>query len=349
MMVETVFMPSVYRPPSQTALETKAYCELVLHLLQDIERNGIIFEDQSGHLNAARNDLLKLWPTSCRPRAMAILKRLRKQNRLLPVSTTSDARSNLFPNTGCVTAFAVACSQNPRGLLHGTHCTCANNCHSQSNVSSPFIDVLNYLNSDLAKEFRRLREFESPQNTDRERVADLSIHPLLRWTRTLTIVDRYIGRSVLDGDETREYGEGMPARRFLQGIEWLVGQFAEVNLPHRNSPGKVTIITGAILNVPQRQLLEQDTIPHFTKFIQSLAQKTGLQITLEFYEESPTRLPHSRYLITDQVAVSLEPGVDAFSSPTLRQTLRMTVREDQTAARDDIKGAVSSLKALASA
>lgn len=348
MMVDTVFMPSVYRPPSQTALETKAYCELVLRLLQDVERNGIIFEDQSGHLNDARSDLLKLWPASCRKRAMAILQHLSKQNRLLRVSTVSDPRFNRFPNTACVTAFAVAYSQNPRGLLHGTHCTCADNC--QSNVSTPFIDVLDYPNSDLANEFRRLREFESPQNTDRDRLADLSIHPLLRWARTLTIVDRYIGRSVFDDVETREYGARMPASRFLQGIEWLVGQFAEVNLPHQNSPGKVTIITGAILNVPQRRLVEQNTIPHFTSFIQSLARKTGLQITLEFYEESPpTSLPHSRYLITDQVAVSLEPGVDAFGSATLRQTLRMTVREDQTAARNDVKAAVSPLKTLTSA
>lgn len=127
--------------------------------------------------------------------------------------------------------------------------------------------------------------------------------PIFRPSRQLKLVDRYLGRHTTK--------RGSVDERWQRSIFWIVDSFFKATRRTESfSPPQVKIITGTGTSRKGSDIL---MIQRALEALQKdLCKQYGTRVSITLRQEGHLggELPHARFIITDQAAWTIDPGID---------------------------------------
>ncbi len=304
-----LWWPLVFDRPTTDSAE---YFANRLRLLQDVfVHGGVALTDR---LNAPPHRLeaaLSKWPVD-QHRALELVRQLAKHHRwrMVPGSPGPDP-------DGCQWAATVVAHAD--GVVVLDSCACGHDCMRET----PGTPVSKY------GEAPWLQNLTDPVVTISKEWGSGELEalwsPVLRDARSVTIVDRYIGRVAHKKND---------ALRFRRALTWVVRLWHEQNATR---PRTLHLVTGQWLPVAEGQTRpapnSMQVQQHLVGVRHDLAAWPWLSLDIDLRGELKgdlsSQLPHNRYLHTDQGTWELGQGVDAFDtqggvtpSTVTRQTVR---------------------------
>lgn len=192
-------------------------------------------------------------------------------------------------------------------------------CNAQRSLATPVVDVAGYPLAEFHSIRRRRRALVvGDGQMGSRKFEDLVLVPLFRDAKHLEFYDRYIGRAIVTRNQT-----GALVRRakippgYRKTLEWMLGTFARES----NATVTRTVEVYAGIDAHRRKPQEiQLAVSEFRAYEAELQRRFGLSIRLLLQEESAFRsMVHARYVVTDQVGVFLDRGLDLlWSDPQMR-------------------------------
>jgi hypothetical protein len=301
MLVRTILLPSILRanPENQPA-----HYGMVIRLLQDLEKNGVMLLDDTNCIRASLLQDIPKWPVKFRKKAEVILTALKKKNRFVEVSLKDEVQATC-KNKPCQQCIRIATIYSPPAILASQGC---NQCAQAQLASIPSVEVVdvaeysisNFFESHLKPSDRLLKKAEWKQDKFEQEI----LIPLFRDAKHIKIYDRWVGRSVLTHPDI-----GQLTDNYKLSLEWILEVFL------RESRLGVGGIFEVYTGLDTRQLKKADV----STFVASLRQFEFHRKTAQSFpnfkviikeETKDSQMPHDRYLITNQVAVSIDRGLD---------------------------------------
>ena len=297
MLVRTILLPSVLKthPENQSA-----HYAVVIRLLQDLENNGVVLLDDTQCIRASLLQDISKWPVKFRKKAEVLLTTLKKKNRFVEVPLKNEVQATC-KNKPCQQCIRIAKSYSPPALLASQGC---NHCAETQLASLPsveVIDVAEYSVSDFFESYlkssdRILSNGEWKQDKFEQEI----LIPLFRDAKHIKIYDRWIGRSILTKN----------ANKYKLTLEWILDVFMKV---YRFRAGGVFEVYSGFYPQKQNGKLPPDITVAVAALhqLETEIQKTYPNFKLIIKKETKNRqMPHERYLITNQVGVSIDRGFD---------------------------------------
>lgn len=294
MLVRTILLPSVFTsiPQDQASLYNS-----VIRLLQDLEKNGLVLIDDNNCIKQALSQGVSKWPLKFRKPALVLLEQLKKKNRLVELSLNSKIEANCVA-AQCHNCIRMAKVYLPPAIIANNNC---NECAKKQLASVSTVEVVDVAEYSISNLFdvhlnQGDRLILNSEWTQKEFEEEILI-PLLRDAKDVKIYDRYIGRSILTKN----------AAKYKLTLEWIINVF----LRERGSKLKgVFEVYGGLDNfsipiakipsaVSKLRNLETDMQKRYPKFKLIIKKET-----------KNYQMPHDRFLITNQVAVSIDRGFD---------------------------------------
>jgi len=276
----------------------------LVRMLRDLSENCIIFIDRDATLAREFFEELNMWPVKYRKPAKELLTRLRRYNRLIKMAPSSLLKKGCsFPSChiGVTTAEAartdavVACDQ------------CQPCASSQLVVS--VVSVSDYHTSSFCSERSRLLQVRAANGEIHDQAFEQRVlRPLFAFAKQVRIYDRYIGRSIPPAPGSGNRLDVLLGERYRRSLEWLARCLAH-STQHETPPDLFIYCGVQAWRFPRESVYL--SVSELRTFAESLNEKYGLRVTVVFKEEAPGReMMHARYLITDQIGVLIERGVD---------------------------------------
>lgn len=305
--------PKLFEAPISDAPDD--YYDVRLTLLHDIfECGALALTDHEGDPPSEIQSLIQKWPQKSRSKAETLLKAMTRHKSWVPSSVVQ------HQNPGCEWAWSAA--QEAERTILPRQCQCDRHCLER--LEPPGVILSNYWAGTWRKAMRQCKIAVTSMWThdDLER---LFWGPLLEQATTLTIVDRYIGRSAC---EAVKRSRGGSAERYRENI----GRLAEW-WSRRNPHGRARTL---ILYTPGRWQTEEsrDQIRRQVDAIRvHLANWPWL--TVQAVLKLDDGFPHERYVHTSRGSTwELSKGIDFFGSGP--KALRHTVSRASKAEWDDV-------------
>lgn len=294
MLVRTILLPSVFTsiPEDQASLYNS-----VISLLQNLEKNGVVLIDDNNCIKQALSQGVSKWPVKFRQKAQKLLVELNKKGRLVELSLNGEMKSSCG-EPPCHNCMRMAKLYLPPAIIANNNCKkCASN--QLASVSTvEVVDVAEYSISNffdvhLNQGDRLILNSEWTQKEFEEEI----LIPLLRDAKDVKIYDRYIGRSILTEN----------AAKYKLTIEWIINVFVRERGSKLNGVfevygglGNLSIRSAEIPRaVSELRNLETDMQKRYPKFKLIIKKET-----------QNSQMPHDRFLITNQVAISIGRGFD---------------------------------------
>ncbi len=300
MLVRTILLPSVLKthPDNQSP-----HYAMVIRLLQDLENNGVVLLDDTQCIKASLLQDISKWPVKFRKKAKVLLTTLKNKNRFVEVSLKGEVQATC-KNKPCQQGIRIAKSYLPPAILTSQGCNqCA---HSQLVLVSSVevIDVTEYCISDffeshLKSSDRVLSNGEWKQDKFEQEI----LIPLFRDAKHIKIYDRWVGRSALTNPN------GQVADNYKFTLEWILDLF--VRESRLGVDGIFEVHTGL-----DTRCISKAKVPTFVASLRSFESDMrkaysfpNFQVSIK-EETQADQMPHERYLITNQVAISIDRGFD---------------------------------------
>ena len=298
MLIRTTLLPSVFTfPPGDTA----SVYGMVIGLLQILEKTGVILVDDEQCISDAFSQRFNRWPESSnkfKKKAQVLLKELDKKNRIVSVRLQGQVSSDCGDRS-CQYCIRIAKDYLPIAVLARQAC---NPCVQNQLVhlsTVRVIDVDEYTIDDAfcSRLTPRDHVFDHGEGKQHKFEQEILV-PLFRDAKHVKIYDRYIGRSILQKN----------ADNYKLALEWILEVFVRESRkpgvfeiysgfytqPHPNQPP--ADVPGAKVALRQLETDMRKIYPNFKLIIKN--------------ENRCHQLPHDRYLVTNQVAVSIGRGFD---------------------------------------
>lgn len=289
-----------------------AFFGLAISLLRDLEENCLILvdSDPARITTSSIGDVVATWPQRYRTPAKAILARLRDRKRFPNVLHYSEA-----PTCGslpCRHPIGIASAYSPDAVFVAPECEAS----VGSLLTGPGVLTLNdYPLSRFAQQRRDGRSYRIGFGSLTQPLAERDLFdPILRYATHVTIVDRYIGRSIPDGDGTGVFG-----RDYQRSLAWFCEMYRKaVTLRGTQSKATLEIWSGVDMNRVSPTEATQ-ALRQLRQWQQQIAVGVpNLSVSVK-KETHLGEMPHARYLITDQAAFVIERGFDLlFSDSQMR-------------------------------
>ncbi len=253
--------------------------------------------------NCIRASLLQdipKWPVKFRKKAEVLLTALKKKNRFVEVSLKDEVQATC-KNKPCQQCIRIAVIYSPRAILASQAC---NQCAQANLASVPSVEVVDvaeycisdFFESHLKPSDRILKKAEWKQDKFEQEI----LIPLFRDAKHIKIYDRWIGRSILTKN----------ADKYKLALEWVLDVFLKVS--RFGSVGIIEVYSGFYI---QKQ--PGKPLPDVTSAVAALHQlETDMRTTHPNFnliikkETQGRQMPHDRYLLTNQVSVSIDRGFD---------------------------------------
>jgi len=297
MLVRTILLPSVLRANPENP---SAHYGMVIRLLQDLEKNGVVLADDKNCIRASLLQDIPKWPLNFRKKAEVLLKTLKKKNRFVEVSLKDEVQATC-KNKPCQQGIRIAKTYLPPAILASQGCNQCAQAQLESVSNVEVVDVAEYSISDffeshLKPSDRVLRKGDWKQDTFEQEI----LIPLFRDAKHIKIYDRWVGRSILTPN----------ADKYKLTLEWILNVFLRES--HSGKAGVFEVYSGFY---PQIQPGKPST--DITKVVTALCKlETDIQKRHPHFkliikkETKANQMPHNRYLLTNQVAVSIDRGFD---------------------------------------
>ncbi|GET42903.1 hypothetical protein MiSe_77210 [Microseira wollei NIES-4236] len=298
MLGRTILLPSVLR----TNYESQAAdYSMVIRLLQDIENNGVVLVDDTNCIRASLLQDIPKWPPKFRKKAEVVLKSLKKKNRFVEVSLKEEVTATC-KNKPCQKCIRIAKIYSPAAILASQDCIECAKAQLKAVSSVEVVDVAEYCLSDFFESHlklsdRTLNKGEWKQDKFEQEI----LIPLFRDAKHIKIYDRWIGRSV-----SNQRNPGQISDNYKLTIEWIIDVFLQKS--RWGVDGIFEVYSG--LDTRNNKANVPTFVTELRKFECDIKQSLpNFKLTIK--EETKTnQMPHERYLITNQVAVSIDRGFD---------------------------------------
>ncbi len=297
MLVRTILLPSVFTsiPEEQASLYS-----LTIKLLHELEKTGVILVDDKNCIKTALSQGISEWPEKFKKPAQKLMKKLWKNHRFVELSLRSDIQLNCGRKQ-CQPCIRIAKEYLPLAVLARQEC---NSCANKQLTEVPTVKVIDIeeysidddLRSHLNERARILGKGEWKQDKFEQEI----LIPLFRDAKNIKIYDRWIGRSILTSN----------ADKYKLTLEWILDVFLRVS--RLGSGGVVEVYSGFYpQKQPGKQPCNVTDVVTALRQLEAALQKTHPTVRLIIKKETQAcQMPHDRYLITNQVAVSIDRGCD---------------------------------------
>ena len=284
MLTRIILFPCVFISVNET--------QIIIIMLMDILRSGIILIDDQNQILQSIEASINNWNPKFKRKAKEILKKLKKKNRFVKVSTTQPLISNCNNQIeeNCIKVFT---SEDFYRII-ARHNQCANNGLVGNRVSLLEDYAISCLVDKLRKSSLTLITGEWKQDRFEEEI----LIPLFRDAKHIKIYDRWIGRSALQGTTNHQ-----------PTLKWFLEVFQKVATIRLDTVFEVYCGIGS---QKKDKILLPKAITALRKFeaeIQVLFPYFKLFIKEETFDY---QLPHDRYLITNQTSIYIGRGFDLF-------------------------------------
>ncbi len=304
MLVRTILLPSVLRanPENQPA-----HYGMVIRLLQDLKKNGVVLLDDTNCIRASLLQDIPKWPVKFRKKAEVLLTELKKKNRFVEVSLKDEVQATC-KNKPCQQCIRIAKIYSPPAILASQGCNQCAQAQLASIPSVEVVDVAEYSISDFFDSYLKPRDhlLNRGEWTQHEFEQEILI-PLLRDAKDVKIYDRYIGRSILQKKNAATY-------KFT--LKWIIDVFVR----ERSSKFKgVFEVYGGVNTCSIPKPKRPNAVAALRKLESDLRQFHPAFKLIIKDETQGGEMPHDRFLVTNQVAVSVGRGFNLLfgSNPRL--------------------------------
>ena len=310
MLVRTILLPSVFRVnPGKSNAE---YC-MVIRLIQDLEKNGIVLVDDTHCTLAAMREDIKKWPQKYITKAQKLLISLEKRDRFVEISLNDEVQAKC-KNQQCQQCIRMAKIYLPPAIISSNHC---NECAEKQIAQFPSIEVVDVAEYSMSNFFEahlnQNDHFFGKGELTQQEFDDKILIPLLRDAKHVKIYDRYIGRSILNKKVAKKY-------KFT--IKWILDVF----LRERGSKfkGVFEIYGGVNISKDIPKAKTDDAIVALREFEKDFKEMYPNFKLLIKDETKGSEMLHDRFLVTNQVAVSLGRGFNLlFGNPSRVQDVKI--------------------------
>ncbi len=301
MLVRTILLPSVLRANPENP---SAHYGMVIRLLQDLEKNGVVLADDTNCIRASLLQDIAKWPLNFRKKAEVILKTLKKKNRFVEVSLKDEVQATC-KNKPCQQCIRIATIYLPPAILASHGCNQCAQAQLETVSSVEVVDVAeysisNFFETHLKPSDRILKKAEWKQDKFEQEI----LIPLFRDAKHIKIYDRWVGRSVLTHPD-----KGQMKDNYKLTLEWILDVFLQKS--RWKNKGVFEVYTG--LDTRKIAPVELSTFVAALRQFESDMRQThsfpNFKVTIK-KETQDSQMTHARYLITNQVAVSIDRGFD---------------------------------------
>jgi hypothetical protein len=316
MLYKTTLSPSIFR------LEERTYIPFV-GVLRELAKNCLIIVDSQGELEAEIAATVKKLPPKYQRQAKEFHKTLKARGRIVKYDT-SCSLSALKEN---LCEFHQLAVEELRDLLIFTGSDC---CLKSSILpKSRGVDLEEYLLSNRFME-RKDNHILSDGQFNKSKMEKDIVIPLFETAKNVKIIDRYVGRSMINRNGNIEPSV---VERYQRTLMWLLEIFDKVSSrPNR----RFEIYTGVNpqgLSADEVRCL-YDKMINFVEFAKSKFTNYDLSLIVKRETLNYEEMPHARYLITNQISVLVERGFDLLWSDQQMDNAGLNSRTDQRKIRD---------------
>lgn len=298
MLVRTILLPSVLRANSEN--QTADY-GMVIRLLQDLEKNGVVLVYDTNCIKASLLQDIPKWPVKFRKKAEVLLKSLKKKNRFVEVLLKDEVTATC-KNKPCQQCIRIAKIYSPPAILASQDCIECAKAQLESVSSVEVVDVAEYCVSDFFESHLNLSDRTlSKGEWKQDKFEQEILIPLFRDAKHIKIYDRWIGRSV-----SNPPNPGQIADNYKLTIEWIIDVFLRES---RSEVGRVFEVYSG-LDTWKNKANVPTFVTELRKFESDIKQSFPNFKLIIKKETQTDQMPHERYLITNQVAVSIDRGFD---------------------------------------
>lgn len=332
MIFETIHLPILYSIDREDLRADLKYGACIQILRDALENCLILYPVGQGTFEDI-NASLKRWPSTRSKKAIAVLMQLRNRNRFVAVSFDRHG-GRLSARNSCCESLAITQLTKPDALIGPDICQRAPICAIES---SRIITLENYAFSGFADERRNgltceLRAGEWSKVEFEQRVWKR----VFRHARHVRLFDRWVGRKTCEmidklspthvtalssGQDftTRDEWSTMFPANFERGLTWIFEQF----MMHSRCGERFELTTeisprNFSRQIPNRAMVSAGNI--LCQFADKLsassgARKTGIRFDLKIKTGTyDSEMAHARFLVTDQIKLSIDPGFDLLDS-----------------------------------
>lgn len=297
MLVRTVLLPSVFTAIPEN--ESSLY-RVVITLLETLAKNGLILVDDQECIQKLLIAGIEEWPQKYRKQVKVALKRLNEKNRFVKVYIKNESLLTCI-NKPCDQCIQIAHDFCPTAVMTRQECF---SCAEQHLKLFNTVKVFNISEDSIYDLFPSDYTLKKGEWTQQKFEQNILI-PLLRDAKNVKIYDRYIGRSILAPNATK----------YQLVLEWIIDVFIRERGSKLN--GVFEVYGGFDIRIRKNEIKSAvDKLRNLENELQKKYPNFRLVIKKESKE---SQMPHDRYLITNQVAVSFGRGFDLLygSSPKL--------------------------------
>jgi hypothetical protein len=242
-----------------------------------------------------------------RKKAEVLLTALKKKNRFVEVSLKDEVQATC-KNKPCQQCIRIATIYSPPAILASQGCNQCAQAQLALFPSVEVVDVAEYSISDFFDSYLKPRDhlLNRGEWTQHEFEQEILI-PLLRDAKDVKIYDRYIGRSILQKKNAATY-------KFT--LKWIIDVFVR----ERSSKFKgVFEVYGGVNTCSIPKPKRPNAVAALRKLESDLRQFHPAFKLIIKDETQGGEMPHDRFLVTNQVAVSVGRGFNLLfgSNPRL--------------------------------
>lgn len=269
--------------------------QVIIIILMSFVKSGVILVDDQSEVLQAITKNIDGWNPKFKPKVKELLKKLKKKNRFIATSLTSPLHqvcSHQIENS-CIKIFT---SEEFYRII-ALHAQCVD----VTQVGNKITFIEDYSISPLAGKLNRSSLTLNVGEWKQDMFEQEILIPIFRDAKHIKIYDRWIGRSVPQGQTNHQIT-----------LEWLIEVF------QKYARIKTDTIFEVYCGIDTRTRPNQQTIDipravaslrQFENSINSRYSYFNLIIKEEGYSNE---LPHDRYLFTEQTAIYIGRGFDLF-------------------------------------
>jgi hypothetical protein len=306
---------------SALSLEERTYSHFVALLIQ-LTQNCLIFVDSQGGLEAKLAEAIKGLPAKYQYQAKELHKKLKSKGRIIKYN--SDCDLSVLKEDIC------EFHRSTLGKLPDLFIFVGNDCCLESHTIPKWkkINLEEYV---LSTRFmgRKNEYILSDGQFDKLKMEEEIFVPLFETAKTIKLIDRYIGRSMIGKNGNIE----PIVERYQRNLIWLLEIFDRFSSQAKRRFEIYTGVNSQNLSKDEVLCLHNKMID-FSDLVKSKFNSFEFSLKVKRETLQYQEMPHARYLITNQVSVLVERGFDLLWNDHQMDNAGLNSRTEQPKVRD---------------
>lgn len=288
MLVQCLHHPSIY---NKSNLNEDRFQVLLIHLNQ-LMKNGVLLVDNNGEFISILNKYMKELPNNQRECLYVFISKLATAKKISKIDLKSDKCQQYCENEFCDKFYSIM-------KISVENCITNNTCLNElsQNTKNEIISLSNYSTSNLYKKLStttRMIDSMTNKNTFKKEI----IFPIANHSELIKVYDRVLVNSMDDVN-----GQHIKSN-FMNGLEYFLDCIEESEF---SDNGKVDIYSSLCFGRNNNNF--KQIVKTLKQYIDDLNKKYSFKITITV-KDSYNNFPHSRHIITEQIGINIDKGLD---------------------------------------